>query len=313
MTGWYDGWREAKKRLTDKPDDEFLQNLVNNLHELALADYLEMFSDDGRSVDSESIAEFLAGLDELRAPSKAELDDFKAQLMANALKALDKMRGLNWTGEHTYGQALDDAEKVLDKVWRDEPFPNLDRFRCPSEYRRKSGVGNRVIRCKLQLPHDGNHSWADEGPDGNLIGPVRWTDEQALNPPKDNDAPNRCTSMWNSHRCALPALHEGPHNDVDDDSVPIGSKVSWPDNYATGTNPDPINRPTAEQSDGACGAKLSATGGPCIRPKPHGGMHRDAEGGRWSKDVETVSEALARTWCGESAPHFSHGDCHGVS
>lgn len=214
----YEIWRDTKSLRASRPDDaEYLDSVLTALQPAALKGYLEAHAglngnEEPMTFDADEIAEFLAGLDELRALSEAELNDLKAQLMADALKALRTMRGLNWTGEHTYGEAIDDVEKVLDKVWRGEPFPKLERFRCPS-------LWQPDVRCQYQLPHGGNHKY-DSG-DGERH--VVWTDEQSINPPKNYDEPieicgahpydSTSKDPIGSAVCVLPAGHSERHND----------------------------------------------------------------------------------------------------
>lgn len=279
--GAYETWRETKKMLDEgraesRPGAEYLESVLAGLRPTALKDYLEMFADDGRSVDSESIAEFLTGLDELRAPSTVELRRMQDDLKTQAWKVLESMKRLNWTGDHTYADALNDAKQVLGAVFRGEPFPKLERFRCPSRY--KGGDLTAEVQCQVQLPHGDPHLWRDDHGFA-----ATWTDEQSINPPKPYaeqiDAVDRCTSehtfqrgrlKGNTYRCALTAGHEGGHESAG------GSNWRNIEQLRAG-NPDPINRPL--DTPPRCKA-TNVAGMQCIKPEHSQLVAHVAENGK---------------------------------
>jgi hypothetical protein len=266
MSDAYAAWRETKAHLdasikANDPDDvtAYYVRTEEALRPAALLGFLRSFR--GLGNDEEPLGcdewvakEFLRDLDELRAPTSVELSDMKAELMAACLKATSKMLRLNWTGDHTYADAIADVRTVLDKVFRGEPFPVLERFRCPSVCK---DIGFGQTRCVLQLPHEVEHKGA--------IGHT-WTDEQSINPPKSYDE--------------RPAF------------MPTEQQLDKLADEVFG-NPDPINRPKAEDTDGEdtdgeCGERrpgppIGQERATCVRPKQHDGLHRDAAGMRWSR------------------------------
>lgn len=264
--GAYKTWQEAKLRLAEEPGSEHLQAVVDYLQPAALEDYLTDFighnfsySDEIPLLQTEDVPEFLAGLDEIRGmPAKGEVDKAKRALVLEIEKRVHALRKMNWTGEHLYGDAVDDALTVINSVAQGQPFPKLERFRCPS-------LWDSNTRCQHQLPHGGNHRY-DSG-DGERH--VIWTDEQSVNPPKNYDAEpeklpdrlvRRCRSLGGAERCDLNEAHDGRHMH----RFPSGSTTNWSDSSATGVfvsgtelnklagevfgaegNSDPINRPAA--------------------------------------------------------------------
>jgi hypothetical protein len=203
----YEAWKECKRRLADEPDSTFLQRVESSLRQAALEDYLESFrgldgSEEQLTVDEHEAAVFLSGLDELRAPSDAELRAARAVALSEAQVRIRSLLELNWTGDHLYSDAVQDAVTMLASVAEGKPVPKLERFRCPSVY--VLPVINVRTRCALQLPHDKEHiAYAVEG-----MGSITWTDEQSANPPKSYDGPDEtCPHGW----CSLPAGHSEPH------------------------------------------------------------------------------------------------------
>lgn len=304
MSNAYEAWRRTKDLLAGDHSEErelsaetigYLDMAEEALRPAALLGYLdtncrrfdsERYDPEDRATDAD-VREFLSGLDELRAPNQREIEQLRAEIFNPAIGQVERLRKMNWTGDHTYGDALDDVREVLLAVWERKPFPVLERFRCPS-IRKGSPAG---WRCELQLPHDGPHKVTD---------PLEtWTDEQSVNPPKNYDEPaeicgQRFCSGEYEETCTLSEGHDLPH---------IGTKITWTsanswnpiitdqqlDKIADEVfgNPDPINRSTAEDTDGQCGAENPSTsgmpGGTCVRPKKHKGPHRDAAGMRWNR------------------------------
>lgn len=225
--GAYETWKEARARLAKDPGSEHLQAVVDYLRPAALEDYLEEFvqthfstdydyDETYISVSSEDVAPFLAGLDELRAPSSKELEQIRRDLHKQVLDATSKLLRMPWTGEARYDEAIADVRSVLSAVIDGKPWPVLDRLRCPSKFH--DVRAQKMYRCHLQLPHGDNHIHNA----GNKT--VTWTDEQSTNPPKPYaekiDSPDRCTSehtfergmlAGNTYQCALISGHKGKH------------------------------------------------------------------------------------------------------
>lgn len=185
MTGWYETWREVKRRAQADPEDEFLQKLLGNIQEKAVHDYVESHAgldsyEDPIRYTREELQNYLDGLDEIRGTPKAgEVEKARSAAFFEASKALEVLSKLPWSGTNTYGEALEDGQAVIAALRAGKPAPKLERFRCPSEY--KSGTGAfPTYRCSQQLPHDGKHFNADVS-----RGTIYWTDEQSVNPPTD--------------------------------------------------------------------------------------------------------------------------------
>lgn len=151
--------------------------------------------------DDDQVSEFLRDLDALR-----ETDKLTDRALTEALDALKAMELLNYTGDHTHFEVLADARQVLSAVMLGKPMPSLERFRCPSKYRRSSG---EIVQCVLQLPHEGNHN---EGkPDSAGVNRTSWSDEASLIPPKSYDLPaDPCPILY----CTLTANHNGTCRDA---------------------------------------------------------------------------------------------------
>lgn len=223
----YEAWTECKRRLAKEPDSVFLQRVESSLRQDALEDYLESFrgldgSEEPLTVDEHEAVMFLAGLDELRAPSDAELRTARELALRDAAARIKDLLKLNWTGDHLYSDAVEDALTMLTSVAEGKPVPKLERFRCPS----KALDRGAVVRCEYQLPHEGPHKVTDPL--------LKWTDVESMNPPVpyDSDAeelsghPVRKVDRLSAPicgafrqtagltlRCDLPAGHTGDHQD----------------------------------------------------------------------------------------------------
>jgi hypothetical protein len=309
MSGWYDGWREAKKRLESEPDDTFLQNLVDNLRGLALQEYVEQFAyvngyeypEQTSHITEQTVTDFLVGLDELREGAKG-----RPELRA-VLSALTEMERLNYTGDHTHFEVLADARVVLGEVLHGRPFPKLERFRCPSLH---EGARGTVFRCVFQLPHGNEHE--GHGADS---GVVRWADEQSVNPPVPYvdgvqakpyadkiDSPDRCTSAHtfdrgplkgSTYQCSLLIGHPGKHESAG------GSK--WMVSDSTIAEAEEMHEPVRR-----CSEWLDAAGqrGHCEHNEGHNGPH-DATGyGQWVSDCG-AEHVLTETDGGAETVHCS--------
>lgn len=204
MPNAYETWRETKRLLEDESvtdeQDAYYQAVLDSLQPKALHAYLTEFvasnfnyTEEVADIEVGDIPEFLAGLDDLRGPSLREQNNLRAELILVANKALDKLALKNWTADNTYGEAIEDIRTVLKYVLAGSPFPDLERFRCPSRHLLSDSKGNLTseVRCDLQLPHAGAHIHQF-----NQYKHAAWTDEQALNPPKDNDAPTEQMEGW---------------------------------------------------------------------------------------------------------------------
>lgn len=300
MADAYEAWQETRRRLaggypagtTLTPEAaEYLQQIEESLRPAALTAYLASFRgldiyEEPLECTPEQAEKFLADLDELRQP-QYKPDETREQMRFEIGKALDAMKRLNWTGDHTYGDALSDAGQVLHSVLSGKGFPKLERFRCPSEYGSKARQNERV-RCELQLPHESKHQARNTAGGEDFT----WTDEpfaqtrQAPAPydePKVAEPSKRCRSIEPAGgvlQCEY-VPHLTPEH--------VNGDVSW----STGRkqeNPDPINRPLVvdhpvRSDDGVCGALNT---GPskrpnsvCVRVKGHRGLHHDEDEMRW--------------------------------
>lgn len=220
-------WHETKRLLDSGEADgqrAYLEAVLVGLQPAALLEYLEAncrsfdserYDDEDRA-DTTDVREFLAGLDELRQPQYRD-DETRAEMQREVSKTLTAIRRLNWTGEHTYGDALDDAQTVLRHVLAGQKsWPALERFRCPSVRLKKfSGM---QVRCMSQLPHDGAHFWTDVDLQGEMRNSVSWLDTASVNPPKNYDGPvklcgERSGSGDGALTCDRIAGHTGPHGD----------------------------------------------------------------------------------------------------
>jgi hypothetical protein len=230
MSDAYEAWRDTKEALAEEPDSAYLRKVEEALRPAALLGYLAGFrgldgNEEPLECDAEEAETFLAGLDKLRAPTHTDLWKLRAEMRIVAANALVALSRMNWTGEHTYGEALEDAEQALKEVLNGRPFPKLDRFRCPSLFDVPRQVvpatGVRQLRCQLQLPHDSDHRY----------GVHTWTDEQSVNPPQNHDeerdssskphhlpTDGPCGKPWTSAdpdggACIRPKIHDGLHRD----------------------------------------------------------------------------------------------------
>src|SRR5690348_2198261 len=113
----YEAWRETRAHLKHEPDSTFLQTVEESLRPAALLDFLSSFRgldtyEEPLNCTPEQAEEFLAKLDEIRQPQYRE-DETRAEVQRKVSEVLVKMRQLPWTGEHTYGDALNDVSLVL--------------------------------------------------------------------------------------------------------------------------------------------------------------------------------------------------------
>lgn len=237
--GAYETWRATREMVAEEKDPErkkYLTQVQEMLQPSALLDYLESASHrfyrdpDGWSAEAEpatsqDVRFFLDGLDELRAPSQAELQQIRRDLHKQVLDATSKLLRMPWTGETRYDEAIADVRAVLSAVIDGKPWPVLERLRCPSIKRKKNG---EPLRCSLQLPHDGEHKAFT--PTGGM-GSVTWSDGQSVNPPKPYDDPTKpteaqldklaaevfgpvCEATYKALTCRLPSGHSGHHYDA---------------------------------------------------------------------------------------------------
>jgi hypothetical protein len=204
-----------------------------------------------------ALIDALAEFDEpfIRVDGAAVLDNVRTK----ALDALKAMESLNYTGDHTHFEVLADARQVLAAVMLGKTMPQLERFRCPSEFKTSKHV---KVRCQLQLPHEGFHRFV-QGGDGKG---ADWSDEASTNPPKSYDEPatavpaDRCRSIDPASgvlQCQY-IPHLGQHRN---------ENVIW-------ASPSQI-----------CGATGMLGGNPaavvCVRADEHKGVHCDAAGREW--------------------------------
>lgn len=282
MSNAYDAWKAAKEGT----ELDVLPGINEGIHEaLTLAEaalrepaklavvekWLDTYAahledridrhDDG--LDLRDIGpELLAALEEfdepfIRVDGAAVLDNVRTE----ALDALKAMESLNYTGDHTHFEVLADARQVLAAVMLRRPMPQLERFRCPSKYRRSSG---EIVQCVLQLPHEGNHN---EGkPDSAGVNRTSWSDEASLIPPKSYDEPvtaahaDRCRSIDPASgvlQCQY-IPHLGTHRN---------EHVTWSSPVQT------------------CGATGTLGDSPrvaiCVRADEHKDVHCDVAGREW--------------------------------
>ena len=300
MATAYEAWRETKEHLKQEPDSTFLQRVEESLRPAALLDFLASFRglntyEEPLNCDPDEAEEFLVKLDELRAPTAAQWNAQIEGMRVLVRRTLQDMRRLNWTGEHTYGDALDDAQQVLVHVLAgNNSWPALERFRCPSIFQNSvSGP----YRCVKQLPHESEHSA------NTAYGTKTWTDEQSVNPPKDNDAPaeicgQRFCSGEYEETCTLSEGHDLPH---------IGTKITWTsanswnpiitdqqlDKIADEVfgNPDPINRPQSSRCTSSIEYSAADKGLTlyCKFNAGHDGAHQAPTGEAWTDHMAEIS------------------------
>jgi hypothetical protein len=291
MSDAYQAWRETREHLKQEPDSTFLQRVEESLRPAALLAFLGSFRgmdtyEEPLGCEPEQAEEFLSQLDELRQPTYRP-DETRAEMQRQVSKALTAMRKLPWTGDHLYGEALDDASLVLQHILAGKKgWPVLERFRCPSEYGSTARQNERV-RCELQLPHESKHRARNTaGGEGFM-----WTDEQSVNPPKNYDEQGSltCNAEHEGLVCTLPPQHAGQHFDARDQEY-WGLKAGGrPPIELSGEQLDDLA--TEVFGDGECGAvnpdlepnPLRTGKSICVRAKQHGGLHRDADGIRWEK------------------------------
>lgn len=221
----------------DYPPEWATRTMIEHTAASALQDFVATFVDDHAStdydsgallveIDSEDVAQLLAGLDNLRAPLPSVVEQERKQatdaLAREVDDILNRMGQLNWTGDHLYGDALEDARVIVRHVLGGQKgWPVLERFRCPSLA--VINEGEAPHRCNKQMPHADDH--ASDGGVGGAT--VCWTDEASLNPPVPYDAPEESTPICPSERtctkpsqlagrtfrCHLPEDHAGEHQD----------------------------------------------------------------------------------------------------
>lgn len=270
MSNAYEAWKQLQARKAGRPDptlesEAFLALMEENLQPAALKDFLESHAgldgnEDPITYSDEEIREFLRDLDELRKLSTHELDVLRNKLLVEVYEALRRMKRLNYTGDHTHFEVLEDAWVVLQAVLVGKPMPKLERFRCPSKY----SVGARLFQCDHQLPHGGNH--LSTHPSNGMGAQVSWDDEQSVNPPVPYVDPHpgpapalrQCEAERVGDRCEMPIGHEGDHSTRD-------GNVTW----------------TAGEV-GTCGQTRDGLG-KCLKLPNHFGEHQSFIG-CWSTD-----------------------------
>lgn len=285
MTNAYDAWKAAKAALAGREIADGLRSAlelsVAALREPAkiarVSELLRTYDavQEGEPYDPTdgvwasrdgAAGEIAAALEEFEASGPAVADQ-RAELMERVDASLRAMKHLNYTGEHTHFEVLDDVRQVLAEVLQGRAIPMLDRFRCPSLYKRNKSM---LVRCELQLPHGETHTYRD-GSETTYT----WTDEQSQNPPVPYEtpgvevAPPAPASVCQSFHvlqyedgtprnatvyCNQLAGHPGLHQSA--------SAHQW-------GHPTCSAQP-AEDSEIYCG-----------REPGHKGMHSSAQGGTW--------------------------------
>lgn len=264
MTDAYDDWAEMRVRAGSHPEDHLLRRMEERLRPEALVCLLERHAgldnnEEPIHLDAVEVAAFLSDLDEVRKPPAPA----PSELLRTASDLVQKMKGLNWTGDHLYSDALDDVSELLSHISKGgKGLPQFQRFLCPSMFRMRKNKSVSYVRCELRLPHEGNHQAA--------MGSITWADEQAVDPPKVYET--QCSSVWMDEKCVLPAGHEGHHRNEGGST----SSASWPDSYATG----------GAAADTLKCAAFRTTAGLTLRcdlPAGHIGDHNDGgQMGQWS-------------------------------
>lgn len=204
MTNAYDAWKAAKAALAGREIAEGLRSAL----ELSVAALREpakiaRVSELLRAYDAvqeagpydpadtvwaqrdSAAAEIAAALAEFESDAPI-LTDQRQEIADHVDNALRAMKHLNYTGEHTHFEVLDDVRTVLAEVLQGRAIPLLERFRCPS-IAHLQGVGQK--RCSLQLPHDGLHRAVTHDTAAGTPVWKSWTDEESDNPPKSYDEP----------------------------------------------------------------------------------------------------------------------------
>lgn len=199
MTTAYDAWMAAKAALAGREIAEGLRSALElsvaalrepaklavvegwlSKHKAHLEDLIDEH-DDGYRMEDIAPA-IVRALEEFEDSGPALIDQRKelAERVDNALRA---MKHLNYTGEHTHFEVLDDVRTVLAEVVQGRAIPELERFRCPSlrEVKRDVAADTSAgqLQCTQQLPHPGPH----------CSGSYSWDDEHSINPPKSYDEP----------------------------------------------------------------------------------------------------------------------------
>lgn len=213
MTNAYDAWKAAQQALAvgdlSEGLESALQLSVAALREPAKQEAVRRLVRQYSHFSDEELArEIVRTLEEFEQTAPA-LADLRRNLATATQDALDLLAGKNWTGDNTYGEAIEDMQQVLGAVFTGRDFPKLDRFRCPSrcEVRVLSSDAAETIQCKYELPHDQPHH----------SGGHEWTDEQSVNPPKSYDEPGAhqyalvCGAPGYQLTCSLLKGHEGSH------------------------------------------------------------------------------------------------------
>lgn len=271
-------WHETKRLLSSGEAEEqraYLEAVLAGLQPAALLEHLGSFRgmdtfEEPLGCEPDEAEEFLAKLDELRQPTYRP-DETRAEMQRQVSEALTAMRKLPWTGDHLYGDALDDASLVLRAVLAGKKMPVLERFRCPSLTGNDVGAGR--LRCTLQLPHEGKHQ---------AVG-ATWTDEQSINPPKNYDDPVQdCAAIkiprpGVTYRCDKSKGHSGQHADST-------AQKAW--------NVEPTSDPAFEPPKSSrCGSSVEySTAGEsatlyCQLLEGHDGAHLSPTGMTWTAGV----------------------------
>lgn len=219
MTNAYDAWQTAKAALAGREIAEGLRNAlelsVAALREpakiarvSALLRTYDAVQEGGPYDEADGVwawrdsaaAQIAVALEEFEQTAPA-LTDLRRNLAQATKEALDLLACKNWTGDNTYGEAIEDMHQVLSAVFAGRDFPTLDRFRCPSLVGNDIGAGR--VCCGRELPHEGRHQ----------LGGLSWTDEEALNPPKPRDeAVPLCGAPGYQFTCSLLEGHKGSHS-----------------------------------------------------------------------------------------------------
>lgn len=288
MTDAYDDWQEARKRLSSNPSDAFLTNVEQTLRPLAIHDLCERLvgagwhcDDEAIALDDSQVASFLSELDQLRGmPVVGEVEREASKMRVAVDSALAGMARLNYTGDHTHFEVLDDARQVLNEVLHGRPFPKLERFRCPSIY--ETSVAG-PYQCTLQLPHECSHTAET------AYGPKTWTDKESKNPPVPYEDPSTDPCPCTFYRsgvprvsCMLPAGH-GPDHRAEDGTTWVNDYQ--PDRDAEELDGHPVRR-CSEWFDAA------AQRGRCEHNEGHSGPHEATGYGDWG---DTCNDQHVRT------------------
>lgn len=249
---------------------DHVTTLIDAIRPVVIQDLLVAFAAEHRTnaddewpdIDQDEVEAFLAKLDALRKPAdpppsmlNQAITGGRMLLRDEMLQRVKQLSNLPWSGDLTYGQALDDVRSALKAAADGKPTPTPAWLRCPSKY--KTGRGAQpTVQCTLALPHGEQHEYAPQGSTGRVV----WTDEQSTTPPP-KPAPMPCGSCIPGKICDLPAMHDGPHQ---------GQGAEWPDTRQYCGAPH-------QYSDEARSVTLY-----CRKTRLHDGEHQAPTGERWS-------------------------------